>query len=45
MACFGCSATFHTSTVHSEQVAKKYNKIDYLGIGRGDPILSPSVGH
>lgn len=34
MACFGCSATFHTSTFHSEEVSKKYNKIDYLGIGK-----------
>lgn len=33
MACFGCSATFHTSTLHSEKMAKMYNKIDYLGIG------------
>jgi adiponectin receptor len=34
MACFGCSATFHTSTLHSERVAKKLNKLDYLGIGK-----------
>lgn len=36
MACFGCSATFHTSTFHSEEVMKKFNKIDYLGIGKLD---------
>lgn len=33
IACFGCSATFHTSLCHSEAMAKKYNKIDYVGIG------------
>ncbi|KAK9899357.1 HlyIII-domain-containing protein [Cystobasidium minutum MCA 4210] len=31
-ACFGFSATFHTSILHSERMMKKYNKIDYLGI-------------
>lgn len=33
IACFGFSATFHTSILHSEKVMKKYNKLDYLGIG------------
>jgi len=30
--CFACSATFHTSTCHSKEVAEAYNRLDYVGI-------------
>jgi channel protein (hemolysin III family) len=29
---FACSATFHTVSCHSQQVARSYNKLDYVGI-------------
>lgn len=30
--CLGCSATYHTMSCHSRDVAKSYNRLDYIGI-------------
>ncbi|KAJ3295781.1 hypothetical protein HK104_002341 [Borealophlyctis nickersoniae] len=32
VTCLGCSATFHTCCCHSQAVARKWNKADYVGI-------------
>lgn len=32
ITCFGCSATFHTATMHSQKVSESFNRLDYIGI-------------